>query len=95
MPFSKASKYKRFNVSEYMKNKRLAWLAVEQKSKKAQAMAKKLKRLDEKVGTNYKGQFAYCYLVIVVFQFSACVVKYSILIIQLSLSISHKHFNCQ
>ena len=49
MAFRKASCYKRFNVGEYMKQKRLCSLAVTERSKKAKAVMKKLKRLDDKV----------------------------------------------
>jgi hypothetical protein len=42
--------YKRFNVGEYMRQKRLGWLAVEEKNKKAKRTSMKLnKRLDKKV----------------------------------------------
>jgi hypothetical protein len=34
MPSKKATTYKRFNVGEYMRQKRLGWLAVEEKNKK-------------------------------------------------------------
>ena len=50
MPFSKASAYKRFNVGEYMKQKRLASLAIETKNKKLKNSSMKLRRLDDKVG---------------------------------------------
>ena len=49
MPFTKAQNYKRFNVGEYMRHKRLGWLAVEEKNKKSRKTYMKLKRLDEKV----------------------------------------------
>ena len=50
MVWPKASQYKRFNVGQYMKQHRLGWIENEKKAKKSQATAKKLKRLDEKVG---------------------------------------------
>ena len=46
---SKASTYKRFNVGQYMKEKRLGWLEVENKNKKLRATQKKLERMDKKV----------------------------------------------
>ena len=49
MPFTKARNYKRFNVGEYMRHKRLGSLAVEKKNNKAREMSVKLRRLDEKV----------------------------------------------
>jgi hypothetical protein len=49
MPRKNETFYKRFNVGQYMQQKRLGWLTVEQKSKKARDTAQKLKRLDVKV----------------------------------------------
>ncbi|XP_046841748.1 uncharacterized protein LOC124435823 isoform X4 [Xenia sp. Carnegie-2017] len=49
MPFRKATNYKRFNVWEYMLNKRLAREGDMSKQKKAKCVSKKLKRLDDKV----------------------------------------------
>ncbi|XP_046857569.1 uncharacterized protein LOC124450957 isoform X2 [Xenia sp. Carnegie-2017] len=49
MPFRKATNYKRFNVGEYMRNKRLAWEGNMSKQKKAKCVSQKLKRLDDKV----------------------------------------------
>lgn len=54
MPWPKASQYKRFNVGQYMKERRLGWIENEKKAKKSQATAKKLKRLDEKVSKTVK-----------------------------------------
>ena len=50
MAWPKVSQYKRFNVGQYMKQRRLGWIENEKRAKKSQATAKKLKRLDEKVG---------------------------------------------
>ena len=49
MPFSKALDYKRFNVGEYMRTKRLNWTASVEKNKKLERTATKLRRLDKKV----------------------------------------------
>ncbi|XP_046841747.1 uncharacterized protein LOC124435823 isoform X3 [Xenia sp. Carnegie-2017] len=49
MPFRKATNYKRFNVWEYMLNKRLAREGDMSKQKKAKCVSKKLKRLDDKL----------------------------------------------
>ena len=49
MPFTKARNYKRFNVGEYMRQKRLGWLNVEEKTKSARKAFMKLRRLDKKV----------------------------------------------
>jgi hypothetical protein len=49
MPHKNATFYKRFNVGQYIQQKRLRLLAVEEKSKKARNTAQKLKRLDVKV----------------------------------------------
>ena len=49
MPFAKAKIYQRFNVGEYMRQRRLGWLAVEKKQKKLKNTAQTLKRLDRKV----------------------------------------------
>ncbi len=54
MPWPKASQYKRFNVGQYMRERRLGWIDNEKKAKKSQATAKKLKRLDEKVSQSIK-----------------------------------------
>ena len=48
MPFAKAKIYQRFNVGEYMRQRRLGWLAVEKKQKKLKNTAQTLKRLDSK-----------------------------------------------
>ena len=49
MPFRKANNYSRFNVGEYMRQKRLGWVAVDKKNKSIKNAAQKLKRLDTKV----------------------------------------------
>lgn len=50
MPFAKGKIYNRFNVGEYMRQKRLGWLAVEKKQKKLKNVTQStLKRLDRKV----------------------------------------------
>ena len=49
MPFSKVLDYKRFNVGEYMRTKRLNWTASVEKNKKLERTATKLRRLDKKV----------------------------------------------
>ena len=49
MPFTKAKNYKRFNVGEYMRRKRLDSLAIEKSNRRAKNTALKLARLDEKV----------------------------------------------
>ena len=46
---SKACTYKRFNVGQYMKEKRLGWLEIQKKNKKVNATRKKLERMDNKV----------------------------------------------
>lgn len=60
MPWPKASQYKRFNVGEYMKQRRLGWIENERKAKKSEATAKKLKRLDDKVSQTVKYFIDYC-----------------------------------
>ena len=69
MPHTKSKNYKRFNVGEYMRRKRLDWLAVEKKAKKARNTYERLKRLDKKVGDQYPFVFlAIEYKVFVQFQ---------------------------
>jgi hypothetical protein len=50
MPFRKATNYSRFNVGEYMRKKRLGWIAKVQKTKEVKNAAQNLQRLDTKVG---------------------------------------------
>ena len=59
MPWPKATQYRRFNVGQYMKQKRLENLRVEQRTKKAQATARRLKRLEERVSFHYITDFLY------------------------------------
>ena len=47
MPFTKA--YKRFNVGQYMKQKRHDWVAIQNKNKEIKLVAQNLRRLDAKV----------------------------------------------
>ena len=54
---SKATTYKRFNVGEYMKEQRLGWFAVEEKSRATYITSQKIKRLDEKVRYVYISVF--------------------------------------
>lgn len=49
MPWPKAAQYKRFNVGQYMREKRQMSLAAATKTKQCNAVGKKLKRLEEKV----------------------------------------------
>ena len=59
MPFTKAKNYKRFNVGEYMRKKRLDSLAIEKSSRKAKNTALKRTRLAEKVRNVYIFYFQY------------------------------------
>jgi hypothetical protein len=49
MPWPRAAQYKRYNVGQYMRQKRLDNNKLEQQTKKVEAAAKKLKRLEERV----------------------------------------------
>ena len=59
MPFTKAKNYKHFNVGEYMRKKRLDFLAIEKSSRKAKNTALKRTRLAEKVRNVYIFYFQY------------------------------------
>ena len=58
MPFAKAKIYQRFNVGEYMRQRRLGWLAVEKKQKKLKNTAQTLKRLEARI-VRYVLYFSY------------------------------------
>ena len=49
MPFRKAKYYSPFNVGEYMRQKRLGWVAEVEKNKKVKNAAQNLKHSDRKV----------------------------------------------
>ena len=52
MPFSRGRQYTRFNVGQYMRQKKLDNEAVKAKTKQVRATAAKLRRLDNKVKKN-------------------------------------------
>ena len=62
MPWPKATQYKRFNVGQHMKERRLGSIAVAKNTKRNQATAKRLKRLDGKVGIPKLLKFRRCKL---------------------------------